>query len=559
MSVVNINDYLENENGNFADAFRCALKNTDGDAAEIVLKKQVYHIYPQNLDKREIFVSNTNSEDEGNITRSFGMLLEGKKNICVRGNGATVLMHGKLTQIGIIKSKYIVFENVTLNTCHPTVTEMRVTHMEDGYLECEVNKNSLYEISDGHIRWYGENFSFSQGISQIYDPVSGITRREWGPMQDSTAVFEEIAPGKIKINYGDGKGRNPYKVKSGDIFQMRDALRDECGILIFESENITLKNVAVNYMHGMGLIVQNSSDITVKNFKAEPEEGRTNSCFADVMHFSGCRGRINIEGCRAVGAQDDAINVHGTHLRITKSDSNGITVRFEHPQTVGIGGFAVGDEVACVNPDTLQREVKSRVTGVIEISPRELKLHLERNADLFKTGYVIENLSAYPQVFISDNYFERIPTRGILVTSAEKTVIKNNVFNKIKGCGVLIADDAKSWFESGAVNDVEISGNEYSDNCGCFVKIYPENSIHNGAVHKNIKIKENKVFLSAKAQGREDALFISAKSSDNLDVSGNKLGADCGKCVIELENCGNASVKSNEFSDGKLIVVDTTV
>lgn len=551
MSVVYINDYLKNADGeNLADAFRKALVNSDNNGTEIIIEKQIYNIYPDNLQKRDIFVSNTNSEDEGDITRIFGMLLENKKNVHVRGNGAVILMHGKFTQIGIIKSENITFENLTLNTCHPTVAEMQVTDICDDYLDCAVNGTSLYKISDGHIVWYGENYSFTDGISQIYDPISGITRRAWGPMQDKDAVFREIASNKIRIYYGANKKGNPYGVKKGDYLQMRNPLRDDCGILISDSHNICFKNVTVNYMHGMGFIAQNSSNISADGFSAFPDNGRTNSCFADVMHFSGCRGKIEIKNGRFIGAQDDAVNVHGTHLKIIEKSGPYIAVRFEHPQTVGIGGFSVGDNVACVNPDTLLRVGVSKLAEVCEISPRIIKLKLAEDSDLFREGYVLENLSAYPQVYISDNYFERIPTRGILVSSSEKTVIKNNTFNKIKGCGILIADDAKSWFESGPVRDVEIKNNKYTDSDGCFVKICPENSCHEAAVHKNIRITENEVALSAIRQGRkkeDGAYFVTAKSTDKLEITGNIIKSDSDKCIIELTDCYEVNTDNNLY------------
>lgn len=55
------------------------------------------------------------------------------------------------------------------------------------------------------------------------------------------------------------------------------------------------------------------------------------------------QGKIIVRDCVLGASHDDAINVHGTHLRIVDQPApNKITVRFMHPQTFGFDAFAVG-------------------------------------------------------------------------------------------------------------------------------------------------------------------------------------------------------------------------
>ena len=53
----------------------------------------------------------------------------------------------------------------------------------------------------------------------------------------------------------------------------------------------------------------------------------------------------------------------------------------------------------------------------------------------------VENVTWTPEVEIRNNYFSRIPTRGILVTTRRKVVIEDNVFYRIPMSGVLVSDD----------------------------------------------------------------------------------------------------------------------
>lgn len=56
--------------------------------------------------------------------------------------------------------------------------------------------------------------------------------------------------------------------------------------------------------------------------------------------------KIRIINSRFEGAQDDPINVHGTHLKVIAYEpGNKIVVRFMHPQSYGFEAFFPGDEV----------------------------------------------------------------------------------------------------------------------------------------------------------------------------------------------------------------------
>ena len=95
--------------------------------------------------------------------------------------------------------------------------------------------------------------------------------------------------------------------------------------------------------------------------------------------------------------------------------------------------------------------------------------------------------------------------------------------------GVLLSDDAKSWYESGMCTDVTIQNNTFDYCGGTPILIKPENKKYLGAVHKNIKIKNN-TFKSYKSP------CVSAKDTDNILIENNKfLSGD----KIKITNCGN--------------------
>ena len=78
---------------------------------------------------------------------------------------------------------------------------------------------------------------------------------------------------------------------------------------------------------------------------------------------------------------------------------------------------------------------------------REILITLDRNIPQTirdKKELVVENVTYTPEVLIRNNYFARIPTRGILVSTRRKVLIENNTFFRMQMSGILIADDART-------------------------------------------------------------------------------------------------------------------
>lgn len=523
---------------------------------EIVFEEGIYNAYLSELSPLKIHISNTiaegNDREKGecdSIERNSPFLLQNMSDIVINGCGSVIKSHGKMTQIILKDCENITFKNLSFDYINPTVTEMTVIAVGENYLDCKISDEFPYKIVDGKIVWFGENYEFSKGISQLFDAKSGFTWRYPSPLQDANAHYEELSKGLVRLYFQpDGNGNNPYGAKLGYTFQMREPIRDECGVIISDCKNTSFINTTMHFMSGIGFIVQNSEDIYLNGFNVYPSLGRTASCAADFMHFSGCRGKITIENGVYIGAHDDAINVHGTHLKILDVDSNEnkIKIRFMHSQTYGIGGFKIGDEIGAVNPDTLLEVARTKILNVCELNPYEIILDLE-SVSGFEPELMVENISANAEVLIRNNHFERIPTRGILVTTRKSVVIENNVFEKVKGCAVLIADDARSWYESGCVTDVTVRNNIYRDSANRFVVVAPECADDaEQPVHRGIKVIENLIELSA----TDEVIFF--KNAEDVVFKDNIIYGQFDKCRLTLNKVKNSIISDNIYNGGKI-------
>lgn len=550
MKIIAVDDYgcKVNSGDNCIPAVICALNEASKSKIPCTIRflEGRYDFFIEHATRKELYISNTASEDENwDITKTIGICIDTMKNVTLEGNDTLIMCHGKMTSIAVLNSKNILIKGLSIDYTHPTVTEMTVTASGEGYIICKVHPDSQYKILNGAITWYGDNFSFSKGISQIFDPESGKTWREYGPMEDENLSWLELSPGLLRLDFKTENlisNENPYNIKIGQTFQMRNPIRDQVGIFINESTDLCLDNITMHFMHGLGIISQHSKNICIRNIMCIPSNERTCASFSDFVHFSGCSGLIEIYNSKFIGSHDDAINVHGTHLKIVQVSKNSISLRFMHPQTYGIGGFSIGDAVEAISKSTLRPVGSGIVQDVKYLSPYEIVIILEDTMrGQFPIGDVVENITRTPDVIIRNNHFERMPTRGILITTRGKVIISDNVFNGTIMSGFLIADDAKSWFESGNVNDVLLEKNTFID-CGePVIYIEPENEVVeiNLPVHHNIRILNN-VFASAKK-----SVVLSAKSVEGLWFCGNAIQGGYDASSIIAKCCSDIHIESN--------------
>ena len=489
-------------------------------------------------------ISNTASESEDpDQIKHIALLLKGLKNITIDGGGSTLLMDGEMTSFIIDSCRNITLINFHLDFVAPTQTEIEIIEQGKNHLLAKVHPTSHYKIENEKLIWQGNGWSFSEGIAQTYDRKEDVTWRSWCPL-DGLKSTVELQPGLLWMNYQEKPDTPP-----GMVFQMRDAIRDEvCGLIQY-SRDIRLENIRIYYAGNFGIVSQYSENLAFEQlyFEPEPGSGRTNTGFADFLQVSGCKGKVQIQNCCFTGAHDDPINVHGTHLQVVEylSDRK-VKLGFIHPQTFGFHAFFPGDEVAFINSNTLLPVVEAKVKKVTRVDDRHVIVEIDRQLPetVRNTELVaVENLTWTPEGVIRNNYFSRIPTRGILVTTRRKVVIEDNTFYRMQMSTILIADDARSWFESGPVTDVTIRRNKFIE-CGePVINVAPENNVYAGAVHRNISVTENHFQLKGETA-------VKARCTDGLTIAGNLIGLpdeNKKKSVVITEQCEKVNVRDNQF------------
>ncbi len=472
-------------------------------------------------------ISNTN--DAPNEPKAMAIKLQGAKNIKLEGKpGASdIMLEGKAIFIVADHAENVKLTGLSFDYLHPTMGEFLVTKVDGNTMEAIVPKGTLYRIKDGRLTWYGPGWEFNLGgYAKVFDPKSGTFPGGFeGSFDPNGVVIEELSPGKLKITHT----AHSRTMEVGGAYQNRNVRRDCCGFFQYRSKNIVWSNCNIYYMHGMGVVSQFSENLAFQKLKIEPRKGsrRTISSWADNLHFSGCKGHIVVDDCVLGSSHDDAVNVHGTHLRIIDQPAaNKLRVKFMHNQTFGFDAFIPGDVIDYVSCDTLIPYASNIVTKVEPVNEKEIDLTLAKpNPENIKPNDAVENVTWTPSVQVKNTVSRHIPTRGFLLTTRRPVLIESCRFEKTGMPGILVEDDASGWYESGVVRDMTIANNTFIQ-CGePVIQIIPHAARPEGEVHKNISIYGNTFDLKS-------GVAIRTRHTGNVKAEKNIFRKD-GKAVPE--------------------------
>ncbi len=507
-----------------------------------------YDLWQEGAVRKEIYISNTSSETEApDKTKVIPLHFYNLDGLTVVGNGATLMMHGLMTPIAIDSCLNVTLSDLTIDYERPAASELTYTEVAPGRVVVRVHPDTRYDISPaGRLRLIGEGWA-SERIHCIKLHNNGHFRysNDWGVL--ASAPVKEIEPHLLEFTVPED-----FTPAVGETLTLRDIIRYQVGMLNLCSSGTTLRDVRVRFMHGLGIVSQYSRDITMERVDCRPDEhsGRKLASSADFMHFSGCSGHIEITQCNYAGAQDDAINVHGTNLRaVEQLGSKALRLRFMHHQTYGSLAYQPGDTVAFVNPHTMLRTDTAVVASVAMADRRNLDVTFDRPVprSIEIGATCVENLTATPTLHVAGCTFTRQSTRGILASTPRSVVIEHNRFDRLGMAAILIEGDAEGWYESGPVTNVVIRDNEFID-CGyagathgATIALNPSNTVIDPRypVHENVRITGNRFITSGRP-----VLF--AKSTGNLLFMGNTVESASAPKFL-LNGCRDVTITGNRM------------
>ena len=238
---------------------------------------------------------------------------------------------------------------------------------------------------------------------------------------------------------------------------------------------------------------------------------------------------------------DDAINVHGTYLRIIKKvDSNTLIGRYMHGQAYGFTWGEAGDKVHFIKSKTMDLLDGENEIASIKPNDKESEDGAKEFIITFKNPitsevnenekFGIENMTWTPEVQFDGNIIRNNRARGALFSTPKKVVVTNNLFDHTSGSAILLCGDCNGWFETGACRDVLIKKNIFINALtnmfqftNAVVSIYPEipdlknqSTYFHGGKKGAIKVIDNEFDTF-------DTPLLYAKSVNGIVFKGNKV------------------------------------
>lgn len=441
-----------------------------GDTLRLVFLPGEYVFRSEGAPQKQVYISN---HDQLETPRAFGILLEEYRHIEIDGLGGTqFVFEDAMLPIGIIGSEDVHVRGVSIDYRHPMITQVRIVANKgkDGgmrfrpepWVQGRINAEGAWEA-------YGNNWRSTLGSGIVFDSITRNTQYRVADLSYSTKGASLDAEGVVHAPHWQDD-----RLPVGAVVAMRSYYRPQPAIFVDASRDVRLTDVVVHYADGMGLLAQNSHNLTLTAFDVRPSAGRYFSTQADATHFSGCSGHIEVVQGHYEAMMDDAINVHGVYLQLDKRlDDHTIEAVYRHSQAWGFEWGVVGDTVQFVESLTFdvvpERRVIRSITPVDRPSVEGAKAFRIRFDKALpksvRSGVSIglENMRKIPSVTFSHCHILRNRARGTLFNTSKRVLVEGNYFDHISGSGILVSSDCNMWFESGQTRDMIIRGNVFED------------------------------------------------------------------------------------------------
>lgn len=505
----------------------------EGDTLRIILPKGRYDFYPDGAAKCEYYISNHDQDNP----KLVGLPFENMKNVVFDGQGSELIFHGRMLPVSLINSQNCQLKNFSIDFENPHISQIKVLENDTvaQTITFEVAKWVKYEIRDSAFVAKGEGWEHTPKMGIAFE---NATRRLVYTTSDvplGTEHVAEVSPRVIK-SYG---WKNP-KLIPGTVIAMRTGERPTPGVFMQKDTNTTLSNIQVHYAEGMGLLAETSENITLNRFSICLQGANDKRYFttqADATHFSGCKGKISVTNSVFESMMDDAINVHGTYLKVQKRmDDKTLIGEYMHGQSYGFDWGFKGDTVQYINSKTMEIIGKpNRIASIQAIDKPDahgaklFRIIFENPIDSFisnQGSFGIENLSWTPEVYFAYDTIRNNRARGSLFSTPRKTIVEHNLFDHTSGTAILLCGDCNGWFETGACHDVLVRNNKFINALtnmfqftNAIISIYPEiPDLKNQKLyfHSGITIENNEFDTF-------DAPILYAKSVDGLIFRNNTV------------------------------------
>lgn len=455
--VLNMKDYINGKDATLGviEAIKICKKTK---ITKIVFPNGKYEFWPVYASEKYVYTSNN---DEGSKRIVFD--LSGLKNLEIDGQGSEFIFHGYVCPFVLENSQNIKLKNFSIDYSRTFHSEGVIVATYTDSMDVWFAPSYPYTVANSRLKFIDEDKT-SYPFKHLLE--FDINKRETAFMvrdiyYSGDMITKDLGDGNVRLY------RNDIKGTVGNVMTFNADKRSCSAFAISKSTNVDLSDIAIYHCGGMGVIAQQTKNISLNRLKVTPTpgSGRMISLTADATHFVNCSGKITMIDCLFENQLDDATNVHGIYVRIEKIISpNSVLVKLVHPQQRGFDFLYPNTKVEITNRKSLMPYCNNVVEEVERYNEEYTRVVFKESMpEKVEPGDVIASIEEYPEVVIKGCTIHNNRARGVLLGSRNKIMIENNYFNT-QGAAILLEGDAKLWFEQCGVRNLIVKGNTF-DNC----------------------------------------------------------------------------------------------
>jgi hypothetical protein len=503
-----------------------ALQQKSGKGGKrIVFPTGTYDFWPDRAADQYLYVSNN---DPG--VKKVAFPLADMADVEIDGMGSHFVFHGGVNPFVIERSRNVVLRNFSIDWKRPFHNEARILDIGKDGIALEIAQDCPYRVANGVLYFLGED-KLGCGI-RGRDPcaVGGLLEFDSEKRETAYKVRDfYLTPYVAASVIGAGKVRitEPgFKATAGNTLVFGSTNRNYPAFTIMDSMGVKLGNVTIHHCGGMGVVAQRSGDIELDQVRVTPPGNRVVSLPADATHFVNCTGRIEMSDCLFENQLDDATNVHGIYLQVSRKLSGKVLEgRLVHPAQRGFEFVRPGMRLELVHGDDLVTYAEVVAETVTKTNDEYVEVGLVGGIpEECRVGDVFASVETKPDVTIRKCTIQKNRARGLLLGSRGKIVVEDCTFHT-PGAAILMEGDGRYWFEQAGVRDLTIRRNKFVN---CNYGTWGKAAIEVGAgidpakragsrYNRNILIEQNE-FLRF-----DQSPLVSVYSVDGLTVRANRV------------------------------------
>ncbi|MDE7024282.1 MAG: alpha-1,3-galactosidase B [Paramuribaculum sp.] len=540
--------------------------SADEDSITIEFRPGRYYFHASKAETQPYYISN---HDQDGI-KAVAINLDGWSNTTLNGQGADIVCDGVILPIALVNSTNCSIKNLSVDFKNPHIAQVEILKSDSTGITFRPTHEVKYKLDNHTFVSYGRGWERRPNYGMCFEKESHhILYRT----SDTWCGIDSV------IKQNDGALYAPKWINQqlvpGTQVTLRTWDRPAPALFLSGCTNTALTNVTVHYAEGMGLLAQLCENIHLDGFKValRKDSGRYFTTQADATHFSGCKGHITSINGLYESMMDDAINVHGTYLKIKNIiDNKTVVAQYMHSQTYGMQWGFIGDSIKVVNSATMDYEPTTYIIHKIDqISDKEFKIMfttpLPANINV-EQGLGLENITWTPSVLFANNIVRNNRARGSLFSTPKKVIVENNIYDHTSGSAILLSGDCNGWFETGACRDVTIRNNrfinaltsmyQFTEAVISIYPVIPQLSLQKSYFHgsKNGIVIENNEFVTF------DTPLVYAISVDGLKIMNNKIfhnhdfpAYHSNKYAFKLNRVKNTIIAGNQNDTGELSIL----